>query len=184
MIENIFSIPLYRQKLNIDNAKINNFITSLSKSSDGVMKSNVNGWQSEDISDADEMSEFLTSLDMHLLAFSALILLPIERKLDRVWGNVNKYSNYNLNHIHPGCLVSGVYYTKVPENSGAIYFNNPVGNDIGLSKFISNSLELRPFREYPSEEGELFLFPSWLDHGVLPNMNENEDRISISFNVN
>ena len=80
--------------------------------------------------------------------------------------------------------MSGVYYTRVPENSGAIYFNNPVGNDIGLSKFISNSLELKSFREYPAEEGELFLFPSWLDHGVLPNMNENEDRISISFNVN
>jgi len=184
MIENIFSIPLYRQKLNIDNKKINDFITSLSSSSDGVVKSNVNGWQSKNIVDADEMSEFLKCLDMHLMAFSAMISIQLERNVSRLWANLNRYSSYNLNHIHPGCLVSGVYYTKVPENSGAIYFNNPVGNECGLSGFISGFPELKSFREFPAEEGDLLLFPSWLDHGVLPNMNESEDRISISFNVN
>jgi uncharacterized protein (TIGR02466 family) len=183
MIENIFSIPLYRQKINIDNKKINDFVRSLAISSDGVTRSNVNGWQSKNIVNCEEMSEFLNCLDMHILAFSSLISIQVERKVNRLWANLNKYSNYNLNHIHPGCLISGVYYTKVPENSGAIYFNNPVGNFCGLTRFISNNPELKSFREFPAEEGDLLLFPSWLDHGVLPNMSDGE-RISISFNVN
>ena len=184
MIENIFSIPLYKQKLNIDNKLINDFVTSLSFSDSGVTKSNVNGWQSKNIKDSPEMFEFLKCLDMHLLAFSALININLKREVANLWANLNKFSDYNLNHIHPGCLVSGVYYTKVPSNSGSIYFNNPVGNLCGLSGFTSNSLELKPFREFSTEEGDLLLFPSWLDHGVLPNMNSEEERISISFNAN
>jgi uncharacterized protein (TIGR02466 family) len=33
------------------------------------------------------------------------------------------------------------------------------------------------------EESDLILFPSWLKHGVDPNLNKEEDRISISFNI-
>ena len=35
----------------------------------------------------------------------------------------------------------------------------------------------------PSEENNLYLFPSWLKHRVEPNLNKNENRISISFNL-
>jgi uncharacterized protein (TIGR02466 family) len=32
------------------------------------------------------------------------------------------------------------------------------------------------------EEGRMYVFPSWLEHGVEPNQSE-RDRISLSFNV-
>ena len=33
------------------------------------------------------------------------------------------------------------------------------------------------------EEGDLVLFPSWLKHGVEPNLNKKENRISLAFNI-
>ena len=35
---------------------------------------------------------------------------------------------------------------------------------------------------YPAVAGRVYLFPSWLQHGVQTNMSS-EDRISMSFNV-
>jgi uncharacterized protein (TIGR02466 family) len=35
----------------------------------------------------------------------------------------------------------------------------------------------------PPEVGKLIIFPSWLDHGVNPNLSDT-DRISMSFNIN
>ena len=32
------------------------------------------------------------------------------------------------------------------------------------------------------EEGRMYIFPGWLEHGVEPNQST-EDRVSISFNV-
>ena len=34
-----------------------------------------------------------------------------------------------------------------------------------------------------TEQGNLYFFPSWAYHQVKPNLNKNEDRISISFNI-
>ena len=36
---------------------------------------------------------------------------------------------------------------------------------------------------FPTEQGNLYFFPSWAYHQVKPNLNKNEDRISISFNI-
>ena len=41
-----------------------------------------------------------------------------------------------------------------------------------------------PVWRMPVKEGKLILFPSWLKHGVQPNLNKTESRISVSFNYN
>ena len=39
------------------------------------------------------------------------------------------------------------------------------------------------FWSFEPQENVLFIFPSFLEHKVEPNMNETEKRISISFNT-
>jgi len=34
----------------------------------------------------------------------------------------------------------------------------------------------------PPEEGRLYVFPAWLEHGVQPNTGDS-DRVGVSFNV-
>ena len=117
--------------------------------------------------------------DLSLLTENINFLMPC-------WANLHYYGGYNIDHIHPGSWISGVYYVSVPDGSGQLYFKDPrpQANTIGYP-FI-NKLEVRAknFGEkiyLPPEEGRLYLFPSWLEHGVTPNQSQ-EERVSISFN--
>lgn len=87
------------------------------------------------------------------------------------WLNVNYYGGYNTLHNHSAKqpekyvnIVSGVYYVKVPKDSGRIIFYEN-GNEIPVSPV----------------DNQLILFDNNLYHAVEPNLSE-EVRISIAFN--
>ena len=39
--------------------------------------------------------------------------------LGNMWANINYPGSYNKQHMHPNSQWSGVYYVKVPKNSGS-----------------------------------------------------------------
>ena len=101
------------------------------------------------------------------------------------WLNINPKGSFNVLHDHSGKInnfLSGVFYVKVPENSGNIYFKDPRGlvkcfPDEQYFATGIDEMELQP------QENMLLIFPTWLSHRVGMNMSE-EDRISIAFNIN
>ena len=105
------------------------------------------------------------------------------------WVNINKKGGYNAPHDHPGYLWSAVYYAKIPtpsdakSKSGILEFLDPRTNIVAMapeiaekSPFFIPKIQIRP------KENTLIVFPSYLRHWVYPN-EEDEDRISIAFNV-
>ena len=90
--------------------------------------------------------------------------------------------DYNIIHTHGGQYhLSGIYYVKLPENSGNIVFRDPrpsaMGNGLINERFDNGELV------YPEVcEGSLLLWPSFLDHFVEPSKTK-EDRVSISFDI-
>ena len=114
-----------------------------------------------------------------------------EAHCDNMWANINKRWSHNRNHVHPGCLWSGVYYVQAPKNSGRIWFTDPRGEAHMLTPVFDNARSPNTWREvyYEPLPGRLIIFPSWLLHEVEPNLNkefeENDSRgwrYSISFN--
>ena len=111
-------------------------------------------------------------------------------RLINAWVNINQKLNSNQAHTHPGCILSGVYYIKTPKECGNIQFIHPA-QDM-MTRDWSNFIDRNWYSDYnqynselwslPSEEGRLYVFPSWIKHLVQPNMSD-EERISISFNV-
>jgi uncharacterized protein (TIGR02466 family) len=95
-----------------------------------------------------------------------------------MWFNINKKNDSNSSHFHPFSVYSGVYYLKAPENCGNIIFEAP---NLDLLHYY-NSGEGGIY-SLPPVENTLYIFPGWLKHFVQPNQNEEEDRISISFNT-
>ena len=45
--------------------------------------------------------------------------------LGNMWANINYPGSYNKQHIHPNSQWSGVYYVKVPKNSGSLFLEDP-----------------------------------------------------------
>jgi len=89
------------------------------------------------------------------------------------WAAVHKDHIGHESHAHENSLVSGVYYARVPSNSGRIVFEDPRGS---LSPFGRLQTYFEP------SEGDIVLFPSWLIHKVSPTPGT-DMRLSIPFNV-
>jgi uncharacterized protein (TIGR02466 family) len=83
---------------------------------------------------------------------------------------------------------SGVYYIKVPKNSGKLFLEDPrPGPNTYMPRRVDNLPEqLWRVCAYEPVEGRMIFFPSWLPHGVDINMNtdkgEKNWRISVSYN--
>lgn len=94
------------------------------------------------------------------------------------WMTCSKIGHHTSLHNHGGSDISGVYYLKKSSDGrdGNIYFRTPIAAS------CSSNLYLKERQTYNFEEGEIVLFPGFLDHGVQTNETE-EDRISLSFNI-
>lgn len=100
------------------------------------------------------------------------------------WINYNETKEaMNIQHSHDG-VFSGVFYLKTPVGCGNLILVNPHINAMWRGCVMSN-----PKDGFTSEhisikpkEGQLILWPSYLEHFVEPNTCD-ECRISISFNI-
>ena len=182
----LYQTPLFEINIdNIDNRKLEKDIYKLKENDkNGVQLSNNGGWHSEiqydDISDI-----FQPLINKFGLILSNLPFSPSISKIESlgIWANINERYSYNKAHTHPQCDISGVYYVKVPEGDcGKLMFADPrqsytYGNRFFVERYTGGESTGRD-----PIEGNMYLFPSSLEHSVLTN-NVDEDRISISFNM-
>jgi uncharacterized protein (TIGR02466 family) len=186
IINQIFSNFVLEDDLCIDLIDLREKIYTKKNLLEHRIASNIGGWQSKDI----EIGLFSKELEEEILrisqiGFSYLGLKNLEPKINDSWININYKNNFNDRHMHKGSILSGVFYVSTNINSGQIIFYNP--ND-KLSFFISSNI-IEKFNfvnssiwHFDPHDNLLLLFPSWLEHQVMPNTSQ-EDRISIAFNV-
>jgi uncharacterized protein (TIGR02466 family) len=181
----IFKIPIFCKKIELDSQKIIKECLSLKEESQGRICTNIGGWQSNDILNNKVFDDLVTEVISTCFDVSNVLKLKIVGQI-KYWANVNQYSHFNRQHIHPGCILSAVYYAKCSDNSGEIVFLNPPYNIMGYSWANSitdyNNYNSTEYKIFP-EEGLLVVFPSWLEHYVGVNQDKSQDRISISFNI-
>jgi uncharacterized protein (TIGR02466 family) len=101
-----------------------------------------------------------------------------------MWANILRPGEAHAPHMHANNLLSGVYYVKSSDSElSRIYYQDPRGQSgIFVPRIKEYTHENANLWSFPSEEGTMFVFPSWLVHFVKPNTS-GEDRISISFNI-
>ena len=152
----------------------------------GFTISSRRGWQSKGFCLSD-MNDLLHATILRGLSSFPSIKNTIEMRAS-AWVNINSPGSYNRLHSHPDSHLSGVMWIKAPKDCGVISFDNPNGHHtyaeinsydqkFNDKYFIHHSYWLPPI------EGRMIIFPSYLQHEVEENKS-NEDRISVSFNVN
>jgi uncharacterized protein (TIGR02466 family) len=100
-------------------------------------------------------------------------------QIKELWINIAQTGDYQEEHNHHKALFSGVLYINTNESSGDFNFINPLSAE-GILMEDSNKFGfIHPIKP---QNGIILLFPGWLNHRALPN-NSDEDRISISFNI-
>jgi len=183
MIIDLFKIPFYKSKLFLDTQKISEYCINYQKNNPGRKLSNIGGYQSNDlIGEHLQLNDLFLQIENHGKKFADEIELG-KLFLDNVWININEYKDFNQSHVHSNAAFSGVFYVKTSLNSGKIKFKHPsVYIHQEWSKVNKPNNYNSTGWEMPIEDNLLYLFPSWLEHFVEPNMS-NDKRISISFNL-
>ena len=188
-VYNLFAIPISTTQLDYPVDIIKKLChQERLKDSKGVIKSNLGGWQSDNIIYPDSPFFFLQDIEK-ICQEVAKDVLKINKSifLNNAWININQKDNLNQVHTHPNNILSGVYYVKTPEKCGNIVFRHPgfdmmerdwedIVSDSNHNVYNSDTWWL------PPKANTLYIFPSWIKHLVGPNMSD-EERISISFNV-
>ncbi len=158
------------------------------KDPDGAIKSNVGGWQSQELDDGEELiiSTIVNKVGDY---FSRERILTGEQGLDfmNFWININNKDSYNMKHIHGNADLSGVFWIKFPPKSGNIQFDSPFAYNrhnevLNYSSRFKEKCNLYPTYWLEPIEGNVVVFPASLYHRVTQNKT-NEDRISIAFNI-
>ena len=181
--DTLFTNFLYSVELGVDLSKVEEACYRLKSGSVGVQKSNQNGWQSEPSSLVDFFTDSaFADLKNKFIEFSQIVSaheqLGYDINVIDAWVNINGTNSYNKPHTHPGSILSGCFYVKVPENSGDLSFVRSDASSCALTfanKPSENTFLLQP------QTGRLYVFPPWLMHMVTLN-ESSQDRISIAIN--
>jgi len=185
-ITELFTTPILNTYFPLEKS-LDKYVIDYCKKNKTETKSNINGYQSNNILEKpnSRISSFIDSLTSPVKVFSSSLRLKQSIQLNNMWFNINKPGATNKLHNHPQSIISGVYYLKVPKDSGNIIFYNPASEL--MSSYLPNSF-VNSYDRYNAnswsitpKENYLILFPSWLRHEVSKN-DSKKDRISIAFN--
>ena len=187
-IVDIFKTPLYYKDLKLNTKNMRDYCLSLKEKSKSVIKSNVGGWQSDNLKGKHiPLNDLFLTIEKYSNLFANEIGLKNTLTLDNVWININYYKDYNSEHIHAHSKLSGVFYIQTPKDCGNIEF---ISEDSNIKGYDWNEDTVKNPNTYtagrwfmPSIENRLYLFPGFLKHLVQPNQNRKKERISISFNI-
>lgn len=179
------------------NAELKRIILERESASPGVERSNRGGWQSEW-----NMHEWGGEPMQQVLRFARAVVS--NSTVDRTgqhhkitwrincWANVNRSGHGNQAHTHPGALWSASYYV----DDGGISDDPSLGGEFevldprGVAPIMyapqmtfpgPDGLSLGEAQRLTPKAGMLFVFPSWLSHGVCP-YHGTRERISIAIN--
>ena len=184
-VEDIFSIPLYMSKIDLNDIDVVDIPTF----SDSV---NALGAQRCQLSSSDSLlneNRFFSlrkQIDTHMNRFYYDILgysnitSPYMSSSWLVRSLPGQRSDW---HLHRNCIFSGVVYLQVNDKSGNISFMRPRYQEL-CSTFQP---PIQQFTAYNSDislaltRGMIIIFPSQIQHRVEQN-NSDEERISIAFN--
>lgn len=153
----------------------------------GLKMSNVLGWHSlDDLNQRDDFQDFMEIIMNNILEVANFLKWDLNQvfvTINNSWAMVNGKFASNSVHDHPNSLLSGVYYVKSPPDCGGLFFRD---SRVNAHRLLPPYLEFTPWTmpsvTYKPVEGTMIIFPSWLMHGVEPNLSD-DLRVSISFNI-
>ena len=176
-ITSLFNTPFFQKELDLNIEEIKSHCLAMRTHGKGREVSNIGGWQSEDLyNEHPELNDLFLEIELAGNEFTNYINND-SCFLDNIWININGYKDFNRAHVHSKAYVSGVYYVQTPNDCGNICFEHPSPLHNTEWDHVHNTMGYIP------QANTLFLFPNWLSHYVLPNLNKDEERISISFNL-
>ena len=178
MIVNLFEIPIYIGEVDLNKIKlINQKLEKIWLSDTNSSYKNTLDEKVENVIYKDSLTYLLKSI---IKLFEEKQQQKFKISLINIWENIYKNNDFQEPHIHPDADFSFIIYKKVDKDGGKTLFFNPSRNFIDPFSNISYmyNKEFQPF----CKEGQIVLFPSFLEHMVLRTSNQHTISGNIRFN--
>ena len=185
---NLFPVPIQITELELNIDSLIEFCYEMKRKNEkGVIKSNIGGWQSDNIVN-ETHTEFVKLKNKiedaaNIYHHEIQLKKTLKQEIDNIWVNINQKGHSNEFHVHPHCILSGVFYLR---GNAQLVFQHPYADistyfwdDSIIEKW--NAANSGLWRIEP-EPNMLLIFPPWVYHKVSMNK-EDTDRISFSFNT-
>ena len=172
-----FPSCVWIDQVKFDKKELIKSVKDFSKNNKSIDVSNVGGYQYDNYKDQKLSAQIISRIPR--VQKNKFINPTIY-----MWLNVNSKGDSNIRHTHfnSSILLSGVFYVKVPPNSGNIRFYDPRGISIHNPPDNRYYFDGSEYNYITPKEGMLLFFPSWFEHSVEENKSD-EERMSIGFNI-
>ena len=180
----LFSTPLYKGKVEIENYIDENFLKSFTYTNPNNI-----GWCSNNqkILLNDNLKSLKFEVDRHIDIFLYEVLKIAQGKPKHIQSWINKHcpNDYSKIHYHANSFLSGGVYLECPPNSGKLEFHTAQTpswtNGTIMPRVSEDNLFNCDCFGFEVERGDIFIFPSQTLHSVEKNMSD-MDRYMIAFN--
>jgi len=188
----MFTDMIFCEYMNLNTDAIEKFCLEIKNQNQGVVVSNIGGWQSQEILEHQiknnkEISKLCTEVNKKFKEVFTQLNYNDEKynvEISNFWININRKEHSNSSHNHGNSLFSAIYYVKTPNNCGNLVFKRNIDPICRLEypDFYKkmNSCNGKSWSVQP-EENKLVIFPSWIYHYVQTSNSEYQ-RISMAFN--
>ena len=171
--ELLWQTPLFNVNIGVDKEILDYLLVNKDKIQDTNEDPN-GAWVSRTDLDFPTLKRTIEDFCRSLFALNVT-----EITFTNMWANMLKKGEYHLLHSHNEHTMSGAYYLQTPQNSGQIYFKDPrPQTNSWTQKFIDKG----NMRFYTPKAGDLYMWPSFLEHGTTPH-GADEERIMLSFDL-
>ena len=194
---NLFSTPVYKNKLNHKNFdRVQKEIFLSLKEVEFISTNRLhpksfdyfNTKVSDNIENSNYLYEYkctnlIQSISDNVVSYLKSIGLTgkVEFEISNSWMTCIDNRYHIQTHHHEAVGISGIYYYKTNGKDGNLYLSSPM-KYMQISNIFKRCDPNQSFEIIP-ENGMIILFPSWIDHGVRSNTTDDE-RISVAFNIN
>lgn len=180
MMINLFEIPIFIDE--IDLKKIKLIKRPLEKTWISKTKSSYTSNVDENVENVIEKDSLIYLLQKIVKLLEEKVQHKFEISLINIWENIYSDNDYQEPHIHTKTDFSFIIYKRVEEDGGKTLFFNPSRNFIDPFFNISHLFD-KTYKP-KCKEGQLILFPSFLEHMVLKTSNQHTISGNIRFNKN
>ena len=182
----LFGIPIYRKKIKISKKTID----KIKKEKYELFPREKNGYYTKsNVFILDQYKELKKQIEEEKNKFiyeDLKVQTDIDFKMINSWFIKHKPKNHSGIHQHVNSFISGILYLDVGPETGALTFykdnmwRNVFPNTFDVKFTSYNEINSASWTFIP-ENGEVFLFPSFLQHAVSVNKTD-KDRYSCAFN--
>ena len=164
---------------NLNNLLLNEIMTMREKDPKGMPETNEGCWRTLEKYKCEV--ELFKPISMILAAWTDHFMpgAPVDAEMV-YWTNVNEPGSSNMFHTHhmANADLSGVYYVQ-GGGTGVIRF----ATHEQLYRMIAPNMPHSNMIGHEPHDGDVLLFPSYLEHDVVRNPHPTRQRISVAFNA-